>query len=271
VAGRDFTWTDVYDTRPVAIVSENLARELFQSADAALGKRVREYYDKTAPWLEIVGVAGNVHDDGADQPAPPTIYWPAQPDDRLLNMSAYQSRRVTVAVRTGRAGTQDLLSQLREAVWSVSATLPLAQMRTLDEVYGQSMARTSFTLLMLAIAGTMALLLAISGIYGVVAYAVSCRRREIGIRLALGARAADIRRLFMQRGLVVVAIGVVVGLCSAAGLTRLMQALLFGIEPFDPTTFAATPLVLGGAAVLASYLPARRAVALDPVETLRAE
>jgi predicted permease len=271
VEGRDFTWTDVYDKRPVAIVSENLARELFGSATAALGRRVREYYDKSAPWLEIVGVAGNVHDDGADRPAPATIYWPAQPDERLLSMSGYQSRRVTLAVRTDRAGTQDLLSRVREAVWSVSATLPLAQLRTLDEVYGQSMARTSFTLVMLASAGTMALLLGLSGIYGVVAYAVSRRRREIGIRLALGAQAADIRRLFMQRGVVLGAIGGVIGLGSAAAVTRLMQALLFGIDPLDPITFAATPIVLAGAAVLASYLPARRAVALDPVETLRAE
>jgi len=271
VTGRDFTWTDVYDKRPVAIVSENLARELFGSTAGAVGRRVREYYDRKAPWLEIVGVAGNVHDDGADRPAPETIYWPAQPDERLLSMSGYQSRRVTVAIRTDRAGTQDLLNQVREAVWSVNATLPLAQLRTLDEVYRQSMARTSFTLVMLAIAGTMALLLGISGIYGVVAYAVSRRRREIGIRLALGAQAADIRRLFMQRGLVLGAIGVAIGLGSAAGVTRLMQALLFGIDPLDPITFAATPVVLAGAAVLASYLPVRRAVALDPVETLRAE
>lgn len=271
VAGRDFTWTDGFEKRPVAIVSENLARELFGSTAAALGRRVREYYDKRAPWLEIVGVASNVHDDGADQPAPPTIYWPAQPDERLLSMSGYQSRRVTVAVRTDRAGTQDLLNQVREAVWSVSATLPLAQLRTLDEVYRQSMARTSFTLVMLAIAGTMALLLSISGIYGVVAYAVSRRRREIGIRLALGAQAADIRRLFMQRGLVLGAVGVAIGLGSAAGVTRLMQALLFGIDPLDPITFAVTPVVLAAAAVLASYLPTRRAMALDPVETLRAE
>jgi ABC-type antimicrobial peptide transport system permease subunit len=218
-----------------------------------------------------VGVASNVHDDGADQPAPPTIYWPAQPDERLLSMSGYQSRRVTVAVRTDRAGTQDLLNQVREAVWSVSATLPLAQLRTLDEVYRQSMARTSFTLVMLAIAGTMALLLSISGIYGVVAYAVSRRRREIGIRLALGAQAADIRLLVMQRGLVLGAVGVAIGLGSAAGVTRLMQALLFGIDPLDPITFAVTPVVLAAAAVLASYLPTRRAMALDPVETLRAE
>lgn len=269
--GRDFTWTDVYDKRPVAIVSENLARELFGSTTAALGKRVREYYDKAAPWLEIVGVAGNVHDDGADQPAPETIYWPAHPDERLLSMSGYQSRRVTVAVRTTRAGTQGLVDQLREAVWSVSATLPVAQPRTLDAVYGQSMTRTSFTLLMLAIGAAMALLLGVSGIYGVVAYAVSRRRREIGIRLALGAQPADIRRLFMQRGFVLAAIGVAIGLGIAVGVTRLMQALLFGIDPLDPITFVATTVVLAGAAALATYLPTRRAVALDPVENLRAE
>lgn len=271
VAGRDFNWTDGYDKRPVAIVSENLARELFGSPAAALGRRVREFYDQEAPWLEIVGVAGNVHDDGADQSAPQTIYWPAQPDERLLSMSGYQSRRVTVAIRTDRAGTSDLLDQVREAVWSVNPTLPLTRPRTLDEVYGQSLARTSFTLAMLAIAGTMALLLGVSGIYGVVAYAVARRRREMGIRLALGAQAADIRRLIMRRGLLLGTLGVAVGLVGALGATRLMQALLFGIDPLDPITFAVAPLVLVGAALLASYLPARRAMTLDPVETLRAE
>jgi hypothetical protein len=271
VQGRDFIWMDVYDKRPVAIISDNLAREVFGSAAAALGKRVREYYDKAAPWLEIVGVAGNVNDDGADQPAPETIYWPAQPDERLLSMSGYQSRRMTFAVRTDLAGTQELLRQVREAVWSVRSTLPLAQVRTLDEVYAQSMARTSFTLVMLAIGAAMALLLGISGVYGIVAYAVSRRRREVGIRLALGAQPADIRRLFMQRGLILAAIGVAIGLGIAAGVTRLMHAVLFGIDPLDPITFAATSVVLVGAAALATYLAARRAVALDPVETLRTE
>jgi predicted permease len=271
IAGRDFTWTDLYDKRPVAIVSENLARTLFGSTTAALGKRVREYYDNRTPWLEIVGVAGNVHDDGADQPAPSTIYWPAQPDERLLSMAGYQSRRVTVAVRSEHAGSQDLLRQVREAVWSVNGTLPLAQLRTLDEVYGRSVARTSFTLVLLAIAGTMTLLLGLSGIYGVVAYSVSRRRREIGIRLALGAQPVDIRRLFMRQGLALVATSVTIGLAAAVGVTKWMEALLFGIDPLDSITFAATPVVLAGAAVLASYLPARRAVAMDPVETLRAE
>ncbi len=124
---------------------------------------------------------------------------------------------------------------------------------------------------MLAIAGSMALLLSVSGLYGVIAYAVSRRRREIGIRLALGAGAAEIRRLFVRRGLIVVGTGVAIGLVGAAGLTRVMQSLLFGIPPLDAITFTAMPLVLAAVAVLASYLPARRAAAVDPVETLRVE
>jgi predicted permease len=272
LAGRDFTWTDLYDIRDVAIVSENLARELWGSPEAALGKRVREYYAAKSPWREIVGVAGDVHDDGADQPPPATIYWPAQPLEPLLSMSAgYQSRRVSVAIRTERAGTESLLNQVRQAVWSVSANLPLAQVRTLDAVYDQSMARTSFTLVMLTIAGAMALLLGVSGLYGVIAFAVSQRRREIGIRLALGAQAREIRGLFVRRGLTLGVTGLAIGLGGALGLTRLMESLLFGIGPLDPVTFTAMPLVLAAAAVLASYLPARRATTVDPVETLRAE
>jgi predicted permease len=271
VSGRDFTWTDLHDQRDVAIVSENLARELWGAPEATLGKRIREYYDKASPWREIIGVVGDVHDDGVDRPAPATVYWPAQPDMRLQGMSGYQSRRVSVVIRSERAGKEGLLNQLRDAVWSVSATLPLAQVRTLDEVYRQSMARTSFTLVMLAIAGTLALMLGISGIYGVISYAVSQRRREIGIRLALGAQAADIGGLFVRRGIVLGAVGVAVGLGGAAAVTRLMQSLLFGVGPLDPITYAAMSVVLAAAAALASYLPARRAMALDPVETLRME
>jgi len=271
VTGRDFTWTDLFEMRDVAIVSENLARELWGSPPAAVGKRIREYYDKGAAWREVVGVAGDVHDDGADRPAPATVYWPAQPDDRLLSMSGYQSRRVSVAVRTERAGTQSLLNRVREAVSSVSATLPLAQVRTLDEVYRQSMARTSFALVMLAITGTMALLLGISGIYGVISYAVSQRRREIGIRLALGAQATDIRRLFVRRALILGGAGLAIGMVGALGFTRLLESLLFGISPLDPVTFTAMPIIIAAAAVVASYLPARRAAAVDPVETIRAE
>ena len=216
-------------------------------------------------------MAGDVHDDGAHQRPPATVYWPARSHAQFFGMAGYQPRRVSVAIRTERAGTESLLDEVREAVWSVNADLPLAQVRTLGEVYDQSMARTSFTLVMLAIAGAMALLLGLSGLYGVIAYAVSQRRREIGIRLALGAQAREIRGLFVRRGLVLAGVGVAIGLGGAAGFTRLMQSLLFGISPLDPITFTAMPVVLAAAAVLASYLPARRAVAVDPVETLRAE
>jgi predicted permease len=271
IAGRDFTWTDLYDGRHVAIVSENLARELWGSPISALGKRVREYYDEQSPWREIVGVAGDVHDDGADRPAPTTIYWPAQVDERFFGISGYQPRRITIAIRSERAGFESLLDDVRGAVWSVSGTIPLAQVRTLDDVYGESLARTSFTLVMLGIAATMAVLLGIVGIYGVMSYGVLQRRREIAIRMAIGAQASEIRRLFLRRGIVLTCVGTAIGTAAAAALTRFMGALLFGISPLDPLTFAAVPIVLSAAALLAGYLPARRATKIDPMVALRCE
>jgi predicted permease len=270
-AGRDFTWTDIYERREVAIVSENLAREFWGSPAAALGRRIREFYDGNSPWREVIGVAGNVHDDGVHQAPPATVYWPAQQTSRTFGAPGYQPRRVAVAVRSERAGTEGFLREIGEAVHSIQPNLPLAQVRTLGEVYDQSMARTSFTLVMLTIAGTMALLLGVFGLYGVLAYTVTRRRREIGIRLALGAEPRQIRRLFVGRALALTAAGATIGLVAAAAFTRLMQSLLFGVGPLDPVAFAATPIVLAAAAVMASYLPARRAVAVDPVETLRAE
>jgi ABC-type antimicrobial peptide transport system permease subunit len=156
-------------------------------------------------------------------------------------------------------------------VWSVNPNLPLANVRTLREVYDASLARTSFTLIMLGIAGGMALLLGVAGIYGVIAYSVSQRTREIGIRMALGARSAEVTRLFVWHGLRLAGIGVVCGLVAAVALMRVMATLLFGVSPNDPSTYLAVSLGLIGAAVLASYLPALRATQVDPVETLRAE
>ena len=271
IVGRDFTWADVHGTRDIAIVSENLARELWGSASAAVGQFVREYYDKESPWREVVGVVGNVHDDGVHRNAPTTVYYPVQPVQRIFGIAGYQARRVTFVVRSDHAGTPELLEQVREAVSSVSASIPIAQVATLDEPYRRSMARTAFTLLMLAIAGTMALLLGMCGIYGVISYAVSQRRREIGIRLALGAPLPAVRRLFIRRGLVMGAAGLIAGLAGAVVVTRLMKSLLYGVTPLDPMTFAAMPLVLAAAAALASYLPARAATTVDPVETMRAE
>jgi predicted permease len=270
IAGRDFTWTDVFDRREIAIVSENLAREFWGSPAAALGKRVREFYDGRSPWREIVGVAGNVYDDGIHQAPPATVYWPAM-TARTFGIDGYHPRRITVAIRTDRVGTESLQGEIAEAVRSVHSNLPLAQVGTLGELYDRSMARTSFTLMMLAIAAAMALLLGVSGLYGVIAYAVSQRRREIGIRLALGARASEIRRLFVRRGLVLVCVGVAIGSGGAVAFTRLMQSLLFGVSPLDPLTFVATPMVLGATALLASYLSSHRVVTVDPAQILRAE
>jgi ABC-type antimicrobial peptide transport system permease subunit len=180
-------------------------------------------------------------------------------------------RTVVFEVRTERAATESFLNGLRQAVWSVDRGLPLAQVRTLGDVYRQSMARNSFTLAMVGIAGVMALALALVGIYGVMSYAVSQRKREISIRLALGARPESLKRRFVIQGLSLAVLGVLFGLGAAVPLTRLMSSLLFGIRPMDPLTFAAVALLLATAAASASYLPARRAAAVDPVEVLKAE
>jgi predicted permease len=270
-AGREITWTEVYGLRPVVLVSENLARELWGTPAAAIGKRLRQAPGTTAH--EVIGVVQDVHENGVHQPAPPTVYWPS--------MSAYVGvgatvarpnaiRQVTFVIRSERAGTEGFLNQVRQAVWSVNPSLAVLS-RTMREVYDQSLARTSFTLVILAIAALMALLLGIVGIYGVISYAVSQRRREIGIRAALGAQQGELKAMFVRHGLVLAGIGVAIGLGAAAGLTRLMSSLLYGITPLDPVTYVAVPLVLVTATAVASYLPARRAASLDPVVALRVE
>jgi ABC-type antimicrobial peptide transport system permease subunit len=160
---------------------------------------------------------------------------------------------------------------MQQAVWSVNSNLAIFEASTMQEIYGDSMARTSFTLVMLGIAGSMALALGILGIYGVISYAVAQRTREIGIRMALGAKKSELSWMFVRSALVLTTIGTVIGLGAAAGLMRLMRTLLFGVSPLDPVTFTAVPVVLAMAAVIASYLPARRTAAVNPVEALRAE
>ena len=202
VAGRDITWTEVYGLRPLVLISENLARELWGTPAAAVGKRVRQ--DAGMPWHEVIGVVQDVRENGLYQPAPAIVYW--------ASMSAYIGcgsgtnaiRGVTFVVRSERAGTEGFLNQLRQAVWSVNSSLPVSP-RTMREVYDQSLARTSFTLVMLAIAASMALLLGVVGIYGVISYAVSQRRREIGIRAALGAQQGELKRMFVRHGLALAA------------------------------------------------------------------
>ena len=270
VAGRDFTWTDIYGLRPGVIVSENFARESWGSASAAIGKRVRQF--SSMPWQEVIGVVEDVRVHGVDEKAPAIIYWPAMHQDPYTAKPTIDAPRfVTFAIRSERAGTESFLSQVQQAVWSVNSNLPLASVSTMQEIYSQSLARTSFTLVMLAIAGTMALALSLIGIYGVISYAVSQRTREIGIRLALGAQKGMLRWMFVRSALVLTGVGVVIGLGAAAALMQLMKTLLFGISPLDPLTFVAVPFILIGAAAFASYLPARRAAGINPVEALRAE
>jgi putative ABC transport system permease protein len=268
IAGRDFTWTELYGLRNVAIVSENLARELWGSPTAALGKRIRE--GMKDPWREVVGVADDVYDNGVNEAAPTIVYWPVLMGP-FWNDQVRVNRGGAFVIRTSRAGTETFLADARKAVWSVNPNLPVFLVRTLGDIYDQSMQRTSFTLVMLGVAGGMALVLGIVGIYGVISYAVSQRTREIGIRMALGAEDGALKRMFVRHGLILAAIGVSIGLGAAAGVTRLMSSLLFGVTALDPATYVAVPIMLAAAAMLASYVPARRVVRVDPVEALRAE
>jgi predicted permease len=269
VAGRDFTWAEFYNLRPIGIISESLARELWGSPQAAIGKRFHEF--QSSPWHEVIGVVQDVRENGVDQVSPATVYWPAMSNDIFGPGTLGAWRTVYFAIRSNRAGTQTFINEMQQAVWSVNSNLPVADISTLQEIFSDSMARTSFTLVMLAIAGTMALGLGILGIYGVISYAVSQRTREIGIRMALGAKKGELVWMFVRSALVLTGIGTAVGLGASAALMRLMRTLLFGISPLDPLTFTAVPVVLVAAAALASYLPARRTAAVDPVEALRTE
>jgi ABC-type antimicrobial peptide transport system permease subunit len=181
------------------------------------------------------------------------------------------SREVAFAIRSSRTGSSGFLNEIRQAIWSVNSNLPLADVRTLDDIYRKSMARTSFALVMLAIAGGMALLLGLVGIYGVISYSVSQRTREIGIRMALGAQEPELRRMFVRNGLVLAALGVVCGLAASIAFTQWMASLLFEVRPLDPITYGAVAAALFAATALASYLPSRRATSVDPVEALRAD
>ena len=270
VAGRDFTWAEIYNMRPIGILSEGLARELWGSPRAALGKRFQEF--PGMPWHEVVGVVQDVRENGVDQVSPATVYWPSLMIDDFSTPKKLEAwRSVYFAIRSNRAGTQAFINEMQQAVWSVNSNLPVANISTMQDIYGQSMARTSFTLVMLAIAGTMALALGILGIYGVISYAVSQRTREIGIRMALGAKKNELVWMFVRSALVLTGVGTAVGLGASAALMRLMRTLLFGVSPLDPVTFTAVPVALVVAAALASYLPARRTTAVNPVEALRAE
>jgi hypothetical protein len=205
------TWSEVYALRPVVMISENLAREMWGRPSAAIGKHLREF--SNMPWHEVIGVVQDVHEKGVQERAPETLYWPSLMNDLYVPGPVGAVRVVTFAFRSERALTQAFLNEVRQAVWSVNANLPVASVRTMQAVYGKSLARTSFTLVMLGIAGAMALTLGIIGIYGVISSTVSQRQREIGIRLALGAQAGDVLRMVLRQGAKLALVGVAIGVC----------------------------------------------------------
>jgi hypothetical protein len=247
------------------MVSENLAREMWGTPSAAVGKHLREF--SSMPWHEVIGVIQDVRDNGVQEKAPEIVYWAPLVHNRFDPAL----RTATFVIRSERTGTESFLNEVRGAVWSVNSELPLASIRTMQTVYDQSVARTSFTLVMLGIAGAMAFVLGIIGIYGVMSYTVSQRKREIGIRLALGAQGRDVLQMVLKQGTRLAMVGVVIGIGAAFALTRLMANLLFGVTAHDPLTFASVAILLILVVLLACFIPARRATLIDPSVALRYE
>jgi len=268
LAGRDFTWTDTYEKRPVVIVSKSFASEYWRRPQDALGQRIRVL--STDPWREIIGVSDDVHYDGVEKPSPAMVYWPLMMDNFTGHKQRLQRATVFV-VRSPLAATQSLLKAIRQQVSMVNPNVPLANSETLDALYTKSIARTSFTLVMLCISGAIALLLGTVGIYGVIAYSVSQRTREIGIRMALGAQRRAVVRVFVQQGMLLTVLGIAIGLVIAFATMRFMSALLYGVSAHDPMTYIAIACAVVITALLACYLPSRRAAEVDPALALRSE
>ncbi|MGH9535563.1 MAG: ADOP family duplicated permease, partial [Terriglobales bacterium] len=268
MAGRDFTWADNLDRRDVAVISENFAKEYWGGPAAALGHRIRSGSDDA--WRQIIGVVGDVRAQGLDHTADSDVYWPLEMA-QFMGDKVHVQRYEHVVLRTPQAGSSALLAEARSVVSGVDPNAPLISPRTMAHFYRRALARTSFTLVMLAIAGVMALLLGAIGLYGVLAYTVSQRRREIGIRLALGQEPKSVVGMILRQGLRLAAVGIGLGIVLALGAARLLASLLFGVRPMDALTYLAIIAALGATAALASLGPARRAAGVDPAEALRAE
>jgi predicted permease len=235
VAGRALNWSDARTLNSVVMVSENFAREFWDSPVDAIGKRLSAGLEEGC-WREIVGVVGNVHEEGVTKEPPSVVYWPVMVDNLYRDPTGGHitvRRSMTFAIGSPRVGSGDLLQEIQQAVWGVNPNLSVGAAQTLQRIVGHSMARTSFNLMMLGIATAVALLLGIIGIYSVVAYAVSQRTREIGIRMALGADGEELTLMVLRHGFSMAAAGVPLGLAGALGSTRLLETLLFGVSPSD--------------------------------------
>lgn len=267
VDGRAPTWADMEAGRGEAVVTRALAERLWEH-DRVLGRGIKGNGGEP-PFYEIVGVASDVRGTGLDEPPVPRVYFPMLP---LEGTSLWSPPRgMDVVVKTATARPENLAGSIREIVASMDPLVPIGDVRTMDRVVAQSMGRTTFATLMLAIAAGMALVLGLVGLYGVVAYTVEQRRPEIGIRMALGAAAPRISGMVLAQSARIVGVGIAIGAVAALLATRALSALLFEVSPSDPLTLATVCLLLAGVALGASWLPARRAARVDPMIALRAE
>lgn len=266
VSGRGFTAQDDQDHPGIVVVNESFVRKYFPN-ESALGQRLqlaapaRLWNNQRLSSFEIVGIVGDVKSAGLNADAEPTYYVPAS-QAPLQNM--------TVLVRT-QSEPLALIPALRGAVLSIDPNQPISSIKTMENIVADSIAQPRLSMMLMGLFGMLALLLATVGIYGLLSYAVTQRTHEMGIRMALGARMTDVLSLILKQGMMLVVIGEVLGLLGALALTRLLKTLLFGVAPTDASTFVAVSVVLTVVALLACYLPARRATKVDPLEALRYE
>jgi hypothetical protein len=267
VEGRAPGWEDAEGRSGAVVVTESAARLLWP-ASSALGRGIKGN-GQEPPYYRVSGVTGELRGAGLDAPPSEEVYFPLLPIEGAPLW--FVTRSFTLAVRTAAADPLDVLPAIRTIVSDLDPDVPVANVRSMEAVIEGSMARTSFTLLLLAIAAGMALVLSMVGLYGLIAYVVSQRRAEIGVRMALGARSGEVVRMVVGRSLLLAAGGIALGIALSLASVRAMRALLFEVSPTDPVTLAAVSLLLAALAAAASWGPARRASRVDPMEVMRAE
>ena len=273
LAGRAITWDDIRQRTGVVVITESLARQYWGDPAKAVGRRISTGFGP-GDWREVVGVVGNVLDDGMDRDPVDIVYWPMVIEgywSETRGDALFAQRTMGYVIRSPRVGTPGFLDEVRDTVWSMHSTRPLYSVRTMADYRRDSMSRASFAMVMLGIAAAVTLLLGVVGIYGVMAYSVGRRTREVGLRMAMGAEPGAVTGMILRQGLVLTGWGVVVGLGAAYGLTRLMRALLVGVSAADPATYVLVAAMLTVVASMAAYVPARRAARVDPAEALRTE